>query len=112
VSFCPFKVDVSGNGVADSGYEATAQIFENSFRISQIHTAIQQRRLSYEHVGQHGACSLKAIFSMTTECTEPEFTNLKEKLEELGYRLNVVDGCTKEHQDARQRALNDAMTTA
>jgi hypothetical protein len=71
VSFCPFKVDVSGNGVADSGYEATAQSFENSFWISQIHTAIQQRRLSYEHVGQHGACSLKAIFSMTTECTEP-----------------------------------------
>jgi hypothetical protein len=31
-------------GVADSGYEATAQSFENSFRISQIHTAIQQRR--------------------------------------------------------------------
>jgi hypothetical protein len=49
---------------------------------------------------------------MTTECTEPEFTNLKEELEELGYRLNVVDGCTKEHQDARQRAFNDAMTTA
>lgn len=32
-----------GVGVADSGYEATAQSFENSFRISQIHTAIQQR---------------------------------------------------------------------
>jgi len=49
---------------------------------------------------------------MTTECIEPEFTNLKEELEELGYSLNVVDGCTKEHQDARQRALNDAMTIA
>lgn len=30
-------------GVADPGYEATAQSFENSFRILQIHTAIQQR---------------------------------------------------------------------
>jgi hypothetical protein len=47
--------------------------------------------MSYQHIGQHGACTPDTIISITTPVDEryPEYRDLKKELESLGYDLQV-----------------------
>jgi len=55
---------------------------------------------SYQHVGQHGSCSLDYA-QFTQPATPDEYADLKGELERIGYRLEVVKRRTSPHNAAR-----------
>jgi len=59
---------------------------------------------SYQHIGQHGACSVD-IASMTKPALRHEYAALKKELEGVGYNLNIVARFTPAHVTARKLAV-------
>jgi len=45
---------------------------------------------SYEHIGQHGACSVH-IAEIATLATPEEYKDLRAELESIGYDLEVIN---------------------
>jgi len=45
---------------------------------------------SYEHVGQHGGAIYDHVIHMTRPATPAEYADLKEELEQRGYRLKIM----------------------
>lgn len=44
---------------------------------------------SYQHIGQHGACSPRQIIHATKNATPAQAAELKAELERIGYTLDV-----------------------
>lgn len=61
--------------------------------------------MSYEHVGQHGACSVD-IAQMTSPCNESDYQPLYKELTSIGYDLKIVSRFTKSHRAGRINRLN------
>jgi hypothetical protein len=59
--------------------------------------------LSYQHVGQHGACG--DITHCTDPASEAEYAPLARELESIGYSLKIVRRRTAAHQ----RRLYDSL---
>ena len=57
---------------------------------------------SYEHIGQHGSADYTHCIGKTTPANPGEYQDLKEELEKIGYRLNVVDRITPAMGKARR----------
>lgn len=47
-------------------------------------------KMSYQHIGQHGACDKDYLFECERAKPE-EYQELKEELESIGYNLHVID---------------------
>lgn len=45
-------------------------------------------KMSYQHIGQHGACHKDYLFECE-RATEEEYRELKEELESIGYNLHI-----------------------
>ncbi len=58
--------------------------------------------LSYEHIGQHGACDYKGILQVTTPATPDEYADLHQELTAIGYNLVVRRRCTAAMDDKRR----------
>lgn len=58
---------------------------------------------SYQHVGQHGACTLDYV-SITRPATFEEVTPLFKELENLGYNLKRIPAMRQQHLQARKQA--------
>lgn len=57
---------------------------------------------SYQHVGQHGAASVRLMRdTVPAYLTEPDTYALKKELEGIGYDLNPVERFTARHLTAR-----------
>jgi excisionase family DNA binding protein len=59
---------------------------------------------SYQHVGQHGGADYSLCIGKTTAATPGEYADLKEELESIGYRLEVVNRITPAMIEARRQA--------
>ena len=57
----------------------------------------QHRQYSYEHVGQHAACSPKLLLDVTVPARPRECRRLAEELQRIGYRLRPVFRQTAQH---------------
>ena len=57
--------------------------------------------LSYEHIGQHGSASV--CIPNLRPAIEQEYRELKQELESIGYRLQVVRRFTSKHEQARRK---------
>jgi excisionase family DNA binding protein len=60
---------------------------------------------SYQHVGQHGGADYSLCIGKTAPAAPGEYADLKEELESIGYRLEVVNRITPAMVEARRRAL-------
>lgn len=49
----------------------------------------QGNKTSYQHIGQHGACSPEFIKGKR-KATPEEYKDLKSELEAIGYNLNII----------------------
>lgn len=56
----------------------------------QFHGRIPYQCLSYEHLRQHGDCAPFHVLKETFECGPTEYQSLKEELEDIGYKLEVI----------------------
>lgn len=66
--------------------------------------------LSYQHIGQHGACDSNHVFFVTYEATAEEYADLyKELTEQVGYTLRVVKRTTAKHRRQRSEAVKAAV---
>jgi len=61
--------------------------------------------LSYEHIGQHGAADYDLCIRRTRPALPGEYQDLKEELEKIGYRLEVVNRITLAMVEARHRVV-------
>ena len=57
--------------------------------------------LCYSHVGQHSAADLDYMLSINRLANESEYSDLKRELEQIGYRLNIIDKPTEKHKEQR-----------
>ena len=63
--------------------------------------------LSYQHIGQHSACDPVYLIKKTLRASPPEYADLKEELESLGYNLHVVQRNHSHHYtSARLKKLS------
>lgn len=46
--------------------------------------------MSYEHIGQHGGADYSLVIKQTVPATEKEYAELKNELENIGYKLKVI----------------------
>ena len=60
---------------------------------------------SYVHVCQHGAADLYYTFLKTHPASEAEYADLKAELEQIGYKLDVIDDWPTPH-DLKRRGEN------
>ena len=58
---------------------------------------------SYQHVGQHGGADYSLCIGKTAPAAPGEYADLKEELESIGYRLDVVDRITPAMVEARRQ---------
>jgi hypothetical protein len=61
---------------------------------------------SYQHIGQHGGADYSLCIGKTAPAAPGEYANLKEELESIGYRLEVVARITPAMVEARRRELD------
>jgi len=59
---------------------------------------------SYQHIGQHGACSI-FISDITKPATPREYADLKAELEMIGYNLAICLRFSKSHNEKRKAEL-------
>lgn len=57
--------------------------------------------LCYSHVGQHSAADLDYMLAINRLASESEYSDLKRELEQIGYRLNIIEKPTKKHKEQR-----------
>lgn len=57
--------------------------------------------MSYEHVGQHGGASMRTMAEKTRPAKPSEYANLKQELEQIGYKLKVYQRETHAMRSAR-----------
>jgi hypothetical protein len=60
---------------------------------------------SYQHVGQHGGADFSLCIGKTNPASPGEYADLKEELESIGYRLEVVHRITPAMAEARLEAI-------
>ena len=58
---------------------------------------------SYQHVGQHGGADYSLCIGKTAPAAPGEYADLKEELESIGYRLEVVARITPAMVEARRQ---------
>lgn len=66
---------------------------------------------SYEHVGQHGACSPFLVVIDTKEAKPSEYKELKKELECRGYNLKIGKRLTQKDFEKRKEELNRIKNT-
>lgn len=66
---------------------------------------------SYEHIGQHGAASIKSIIKMTKSAIPnkqnwKEYKELLTELRGIGYNVQIARRCTKWDREIRWQQIN------
>lgn len=61
---------------------------------------------TYQHTGQHGSGDASAIMWNTRPAKPSEYRALARELRRIGYRLRVMQRCTRAHYAARVAELN------
>jgi hypothetical protein len=59
---------------------------------------------TYEHIAKHGGADFALCVRKTRPAAPGEYADLKEELEKIGYRVDVVDKITPAMVEARRRA--------
>lgn len=60
---------------------------------------------SYEHIGQHAACSPKLLLDVTVPAKPKEYQSLAMELRRIGYCLRIVRRLMPKHLEMRTAAL-------
>ena len=68
--------------------------------------------MSYQHVGQHGACNPYYIVQNSRLATQAEYLKLLGELEAVGYRLRIRRKMTQSMHDKRIAAVRKHWTEA
>jgi hypothetical protein len=71
-------------------------------------TSVASTCSSYMHVGQHCPCVPDAVIEDTTIATPAEYGSLKEELERIGYKIEVIKRLQQSHYVVRQRLINQS----
>ena len=62
--------------------------------------------MSYEHMGQHGACNPDGIIQESRLALPEEYEDLKKELESCGYDLIIIKRHRYHHIEKRKEALS------
>lgn len=63
--------------------------------------------MMYEHVGQHGGGDPQLVIRNTAPAKPPEYANLKEELEGMGYSLQVIQKNQYTFLETRKKLLKE-----
>lgn len=66
---------------------------------------------SYMHVGQHGVCVPHGVTLNTKPATPEEYKDLKEELEDRGYKLQVIKRNRQAYQDLREKKTTQLISS-
>jgi hypothetical protein len=61
--------------------------------------------MSFMHIGQHGAADYHEVIRSTRPASMDDYKHLKEELERHGYRLKIVQRCTRKDTEKRLATL-------
>lgn len=64
--------------------------------------------LSYQHVGQHGACDPAGIVAESRPAAPSEYRDLLDELESMDYEVTVLEALPPDAMTKRQQALKNA----